>query len=414
MLQPLREMLFLGRSGFPIFAISFTWALGTGALYIARPLFAAELGASIFFVVLVNTAGIIARPVLAPIVGVMIDRWGRKPILLGGTLLNGVAALTQTFASSYVEFIALEFIAGVGRAFYMPANAVLLADVTEEENRGRAMALRGTASRLGAIGGPFIAGLVVLAFGLREVFAYQALTKFAVFAIILFFIPETSPGGEATRARRERGLLPRRADLSLFKTKTFAVLALASFCVNMMGDGIFGAIFPVYAKDAAGLSTVEIANMITLVAIVTAVVSIPSGALMDTYGRKRNLVPGLFLLGLAAFLLAHITDLGTVLLMVLVYGLGHGISQGVTQVYAMDLAPAGQRGTFLGTWTAFTQLGALVAPLLIGLLADALGFKSAYFILAGSLVTSGLLLWAFGAETLPKRKAEATSSGTYP
>src|SRR4030095_9584045 len=116
----------LGRGNFPISAISFTWALGTGALYIARPLFASELGASIFFVVLVNTAGIIARPLLGPVAGIMMDGRARKPILLGGCLLTGFAALAQTFSSSYGEFIALEFIAGVGRAFYMPANAVLL------------------------------------------------------------------------------------------------------------------------------------------------------------------------------------------------------------------------------------------------------------------------------------------------
>ena len=114
--------------------------------------------------------------------------------------------------------------------------------------------------------------------------------------------------------------------------------------MSMMSDGLFGAIFPVYAKDAANLSTVEIANVIALGAIVTTIVSIPSGTLMDIYGRKRNLVPGLFLLGLAAYLLAHITDMGTVLLMMAVNGIGQGISLGVTQVYAMDLAPAERRG----------------------------------------------------------------------
>ena len=404
-------MLLLGRSGLPIFAISFSWSLGTGALYIARPLFAAELGASIFFVVLVNTAGAIARPVLGPIAGIMMDRWGRRPVLLGGTLLNGIAALSQTFATSYTEFIILEFIAGVGRAFYIPANSVLLADFADEQNRGRATTLRGTSSRLGAIGGPFIAGLVAAAFGLRAVFAYQALTKFVVFAIILFFIAETAPQLAGVVRERVRRSWFARPDLGLFATRTFAVLALASFCVSMMSDGLFGAIFPVYAKDAANLSTVEIANVIALGAIVTTIVSIPSGTLMDIYGRKRNLVPGLFLLGLAAYLLAHITDMGTVLLMMAVNGIGQGISLGVTQVYAMDLAPAERRGTFLGTWTAFTQLGGLVAPLFVGFMADRLGFQAAYFTLAASLVLSGILLWLFAEETLPKRRAATTQQG---
>ena len=412
MSDQLREMLLLGRRGLPIFAISFSWAMGTGALYIARPLFAAELGASIFFVVLVNTAGTIARPLLAPVAGVLMDRWGRRPILLGGSLLNGIAALSQTFVSSYSEFIFLEFIAGVGRAFYFPANSVLLADITEERNRGRASALRGTASRLGSIGGPFIAGLVAVVFDLRAVFAYQALTKFVVFVIVLFFIQETTPvAGEPRESEQERRSAGRPL-LSLFTNRTFAALALASFCSSMMSDGLFGAIFPVYAKDAARLSTLEIANLITIGGIVTLVVSLPSGALMDLYGRKKNLVAGLLTLGVAALFLAHISNFPSTLLMVVIYGAGHGISSGGTGVYAMDLAPPQQRGAFLGTWTSFTQLGQLIAPLVIGFLADMAGFQFAYFLLAGSLVLSGLLLWLYAAESLPRQISTAAETAT--
>jgi MFS family permease len=133
---------------------------------------------------------------------------------------------------------------------------------------------------------------------------------------------------------------------------------------------------------------------------------------MDIHGRKKNLIPGLLVLGLAALLLAHISDWPTALLMVVIYGAGHGISSGVTQVYAMDLAPPQQRGAFLGTWTSFTQTGQLVAPLLIGVLADRAGFQAAYFLLAAALGCSAVLLWRYAEEPIPRGRARPHAPST--
>ncbi len=75
-----------------------------GAMHLARPLFAASFGVPVFLVVFVFSTNALARLISGPITGFLVDRWGRKPLLLAGVALRTITALGEYFATSYVEF----------------------------------------------------------------------------------------------------------------------------------------------------------------------------------------------------------------------------------------------------------------------------------------------------------------------
>jgi MFS family permease len=391
----------LSLQGLPLFSTFFFWSVGMGAMHLARPLFAASFGVSVFFVALITSSNAVARLVSGPIIGFLMDRWGRKPLLLIGVFLRGLTGLAEYFASSYLEFLILEFIGGIGVSIWGTGSSIVIADVTGEENRGRAVATRSISMRLGNVSGPLTGGLLATFFDLRSIFLFNAVTKLVVLLVLLFLVSETRP--EAA-AKRDAGLASGSPiGFSIFFTRAFLVISFVSFTLNLMGAGVFEALFPIYAKKAMGLSPGEIGYMLTMVSVTVLLVSFPNGVLVDRYGRKKTLIPGLLILAGSAYLLARIGSLPSAYMAMVIYGIGEAMTFGASQVYAMDLAPEARRGAFLGVWSLFANTSAAIAPLLAGFFAQTTDFSFTFTGISFLLGASAIIMWIFGPETGGKR-----------
>ena len=401
----IRELL--DRRGLPLFTTFFFFAVGTGAMQLARPLFAASFGVSLFFVSLVSATMAVARLVASPTTGFLTDRWGRRPLVIAGCSLRAASAILEFFITSYEQFLILEFIGGIGISVWNTGASIIIADLSPREFRGRAVALRNMSMRLGMVVGPLCGAVLASVFDLRAIFIFNGASKLMVVAILLALIRETRPEAAPEGGRpADSAATEERLDLSVFLTRAFLAVVFATLTISMMGGGgAFGALFPLHAKESAGLSTADIGQMITLAGIVALLISFPNGMLMDRYGRKKSLIPGLLLFAGSALLMAQFTDYLTVLITVLVFGLGEGICMGTSQVLAMDLAPESRRGAFMGMWSLFTNLGGLMAPLIMGAIGDAFGFAAAFNTVAACLALSALVMAFFGPETGGRRRA---------
>ena len=103
----------------PVFSAFFFWSFGTGGLWLARPLFAYEIGGTFFLVALISSASAMPRLVIGPVTGYLTDRFGRRPFVVLGALLH-IAALTgEFFVQEYWQFLLFEVVAGTGIAVYM-------------------------------------------------------------------------------------------------------------------------------------------------------------------------------------------------------------------------------------------------------------------------------------------------------
>ena len=282
-----------------------------GAMHLARPLFAASFGVPVFLVVFVYSTNALARLISGPITGFLVDRWGRKPLLLAGVTLRSITSLGEYFATSYVEFLLWEFIGGFGVSTWNTGSSVLIADVTEVENRGRAVAVRTMSVRLGNIAGPFIGALLTKVFDIRSIFLFNVVTKLAVLVITFFFIKETRPEVAKPQTGQIRPNVE-KLRASIFMTRGFLVISFATFALGLMTQGVFSALFPLYVLDVVDFDPADIGYMITLASVVILLVSYPNGILVDRYGRKKTLIPGLLVLGLSGYLLSQSIGPGAV------------------------------------------------------------------------------------------------------
>ena len=382
----------------PIYAAFLVWGTGTGAQNLARPLFAFELEGSIFLVTVLLAFSAVARLVASPITGFMSDRWGRRPLLIMGAGVRGATGILSFFADTYMEFFVLEFIGGVGIAMWNTSANILIADVTEPHIRGRVVAMRGMSMRAGQVTGPLLGALIAAFFDIRTIFLVNGVAKFLTLFIALYLIKE-SRTEDAPGAPQRQGLLRSLATIRPFLTRAFFLVILATFAVSMMGQGVFSGLLPIYAQELANLNEASIGTLIGLGGLISVFVAFPSGMVSDGYGRKFALVPGLVLLAVSAYLLSFGDNLTMLLIMVSVYGVAWGMSQGTAQTYAMDIAPAQQRGTFLGVWSLFQAAGGFVAPLAVGGLAQFWSFSGTFVVVAAWLAVSAVLVALFAPET---------------
>jgi MFS family permease len=100
------------------------------------------------------------------------DRVGRKPFIVSGLVVSGVATAVTGFATNLPVLVLLSVVAGVGAGTLNPAQQASLADVVgRERNGGPALAAFQMSADSGAILGPIVAGVLIdngsypLAFG---------------------------------------------------------------------------------------------------------------------------------------------------------------------------------------------------------------------------------------------------------
>ena len=395
-------MPLLSRGGLPLFAAFLVWGAGSGAQTLGRPLLAFEFTGSVFLVTLLISSLALSRIIAGPITGFLIDRMGRRPLAAIGSGIRALASIGDVFAQNYVQFFALEFVGAIGLTLFNTTSIVMVADMSETENRGRAVALRTTALKVGQVAGPLLAAGVALMFGLRYVFLVNAVAKLIVTFIIIRMMAETRPEPELPERGRERpaaSLKESRAILPILLSPGFAALALCTFGIHLMTQGVFQSLFPIQSKVEAGLTDGDVGTLISIASIVTLFVAFPNGVIVDRFGRKPSLVPGLLLLAGTAVLLSMSRDYMGALMVALVYGVGQSMTIGASQTFAMDLAPVDRRGAFLGIWSVFQNLGSFVGPVAAGAIVDTWGFGAAFLTTAVWLGVSALIMAAFGPET---------------
>ena len=350
----------------PIFFSFFTWGFGTGAQNLGRPLFVLAVTGNVFLVGVMLAANAVPRAFTGPITGFLTDRLGRKPMVLMGPIVRGITNVGQYFADDFTTFFVLEVIGQIGVAMWATSSNVLLSDVTTIESRGRVLALRNMATRLGFVAGPAVGGVLALTFGLESVFLLNGVSKVVIVVVVLTMVKETRP--EELAAPGAAGRQRARLSFEPFRNRTFAVVAMATAVFSMANAGIVQTLLPVHAVGALQLDEAVVGFLISLTSALAFLWAFPNGMIADRFGRKWSLGPGLLLMAAAAVALT-VGDAYMALLVAAVFlGMGEAAGMGTSQTFAMDLAPPEKRGMYMGLSMLANSVGATAGPLLLAAL----------------------------------------------
>ena len=139
--------------------------LGHGIMTPVLPQFCDMLGCSGLELGAAISAFGLARLVLNVPVSIGADRFGRKPLLVAGPLINSVGMLGCGTASCIEELVAWRLVAGAGNSAYLGAAQLWLSDIATPETRARIIGANHSALLCGVSAGPALGGFVADAAG---------------------------------------------------------------------------------------------------------------------------------------------------------------------------------------------------------------------------------------------------------
>lgn len=373
-----------------VYVPTFFLAFGQGMILPTMPIYALQFTDSTALVGFAVSALALGTLISDVPSGMLLERLGRRPMMLIGTVMVAVAFLGLAMAQAFPQLIVFRLLAGLGTAFWGISRMAFVTDVIQIENRGRALSTFGGIQRIGQFVGPAVGGLIAAVIGLRAPFFLAAGLALVACVVSFFFAPETGRKGHSTSHGRFGALwlVAKRHHKDLIGAGAAQIFA------QMIRSGR-QIIVPLYATTVIGLGVGEVGAIVSLSAIIDMSLFIPAGMVMDRLGRKYASIPSFVVMALGMALLPFTNSFITLLGATAIMGLGNGLGAGAMMTLGADLAPREAAGEFLGFWRLIGDSGQASGPLVVGSLADLIGLGPAAWVLAGvGVLAAGTIYYA--------------------
>ena len=299
--------------------------------------------------------------VFGPIMGMLSDRFGRRPVLLISIFGLGIDYLFMALAPTLGWLFVGRVINGVTSASFSTANAYV-ADVTPPQQRAKAFGLMGAAFGVGFLIGPAIGGALG-SINLRLPFFLSAALALCNWLYGFFVLPESLP-----KERRTPGLNWKRANpigaFAFLRERRSLIGLEAVFVLFQLAHNVFPSIFVLYVGYRFHWGPFASAMMLFATGLLSILVqTLVVGRVVKAIGER-----GALLIGLASAVLAFAT-----------YGLAPtkwwffaGIPTGALsaligpgiQSLMSRRVPSGEQGRLQGMNSAFMGLCSIIGPLI--------------------------------------------------
>jgi MFS family permease len=336
--------------------------------------------------------------------GALADRYGRKPVLVTGWLVGLPVPLLLIWAPSWGWVVVANVLLGVNQGLAWSTTVIMKIDLVGPERRGLAMGLN-EAAGYGAVAlTALFTGLIAAQVGLRPAPFFLGLAYAGLgLGVSALFVRETRGHVALEQASFEGTARPSWPTVFWRTTLRDRSLSAASQAglVNNLNDGMAWGLLPLFYA-AAGLPVVQIGILTAIYPGVWAVAQIGTGALSDRVGRKRLIVGGMLVQGAAIGAIAIGSSFGVWLAAGAALGLGTAMVYPTLLAAVADVASPAWRGSAIGVYRLWRDLGFAVGAVVAGVIADAAGMAAAIAAVAALTVGSGLIVFVRMAETRPR------------
>jgi MFS family permease len=410
--------------------VSLATDAATEAVYPLLPFFLTQvLGAGAVSLGIIEGAAEAVNSLLKVWSGRVADRrTTKRPLVLLGYSVSSFVRPLIAVAQSWTHVFAVRVADRVGKGIRSAPRDALLAANATPHTRGKVFGFHNAMDHLGAVVGPVMATLFLLAYpgAYRALFALTIVPG-AIAVLLILLIREAPVVGRGESAAESAEPIERRgqsaagagesvvgrgqsaapsaepnggrgfcrADSSRSAARfprelTTFFIVLALFTLGNSTD----AFLLLRLTNIAG-SAKYIPLMWAGLHVVKAIVSLLAGRWSDRIGRRSVIALGWIVYALVYVGFAVSTTLVSLLGWFLIYGFYFGFAEGAEKALVADLAPQAIRGFAFGVYNAVLGIGALLASVLFGALWTAFGTAIAFGTGAAlALVATVLLFFA--------------------
>lgn len=359
------------------------------------PLFIKRLGGNEGQVGLVVGVFMLSAVILRPIIGVLLDRFGRRPFILWGLLLFTLAMYMYSWVGGIVVLIGLRIVQGMSWAVSTTAIFTAITDIIPSARRGEGMGWFSTAMTMAMAVGPMFGIWVIKNLSYHALFLFAVgLSAIAFFLMYIVKIPFQPQSHSRKIELFEKSVLP--VTVSVFFLN-FAYGGISAF-VPLLTNSIkvnSGAFFLVYAA--------------------TLVLSRPiAGKLSDRQGEKFVILPALVITISALIALSFSTGLLGVLISAVLYGIGFGSASPALQAATIRLARPDRKGIANASLLTATDLGIGLGSIVLGWVSQYTSYQVVFMVSAVSVVFSLLVFTFIVKHLLPKKEQGSQNTDSLP
>jgi predicted MFS family arabinose efflux permease len=345
----------------------------------------AQLG--LIMAVMSGTAAIMQTPM-----GFLVDRFGARPFLIGGTLLMTLSMAAMGFSAAYWQIVLLALLSGVGNSVFHPADYAILSGSIEPTRLGRSFAFHTFTGNIGFAAAPPVTAALMLLLGWRGALIFVGLLGIPVAAMIVWqsriLIDQARrPQSRTAKHQRSAGLLLSRSVLmffAFFMVSSMAGAGIQSWLITILHQ-VHGVTLAAASSALTGYMVGQIGGVLI------------GGWFADRTTRHLPFVV-ILTIGAAAVLLlvggVALPQAATIGVL-FIGGLMTGASRTPRDVMVKDAAPPGQIGKVFGFVSSGMSLGGAIMPVPYGMIIDAGKPELVLVVVAALLLLS--LLCAGGA-----------------
>jgi MFS transporter, Spinster family, sphingosine-1-phosphate transporter len=355
----------------------------------------------------------------APLFGAWGDRGSRtRPIALG-VFIWSLATMLSGLAQNYPQLLAARALVGIGEAAYVAISPALLADLFDEDRRGRIYAVLNMAIPIGAALGYILGGWIGHHFGWRPAFFVGGAPGMLV-ALAVLWLPDPPRGardkGGPTGPKPGagiRGALRVYLNLAARMPYLLAVLGYAAYTFALGGLAFW---MPTFLERVRGIPMLKASTTFGAIVVVTGFLGTLAGGWLGDYCLKRSRQGYLWFCGVSTLLAVPFALLAltaaaptTYYPAIVVAELLLFMSTGpVNAAIANMVSPLERASAIALSMFAIHLFGDVPSPVIIGHISNAESLARAVLIVPLAIAVGGLI-WLVSAHVAARSAAARTA-----
>ena len=353
------------------------------------------------------------------VAGRLSERIGRKKVLLIGWAAAVPIPFMILYAPSWNWIIAATVLLGVNQGLTWSMTQTAKLDITRADQRGLVIGLNEFAGYVGLAIAGIITGYMATIYGARQGLLIFGIVVISLATLLtILWIKDTLPWAKAEGAKHAAGKsvgpVPRYPTNISDKPTTWEVFSLMSWrdkrmasisqagLVEKFVDALVWVFYPVFLYQH-GLSLASIGWVIGVYGFVWGGAQFFTGKLSDHIGRQKPIVWGMWICGAGVAMMLLGTGVAWWSLSAAVSGLGMALLYPTLSAAVADIAHPSWRGSAIGIYRFWRDLGYGIGALAMGIVATMNGaIEQAFWFVAVSMLLSGLVVQIWGEETHPR------------
>lgn len=389
-----------------IFAITATAIMGNSLIAPVIPDILRDLQLSDASAGLIISSVALPGIIVAPIIGLLADRYGRRRVLVPCLTLFGIGGLAVSIAPNLTVIILARLLQGVGAAGLINLAVVLIGDNWEGSDRTRLIGRNASMLTIGLATFPLVSGALAEFTSWRVSLLPQMAALFVAAAAWRLLDPaRPTAHGDKTSLRTQLGGLG-----VAFRRPEIRAVVITGFVVFVLVFGMFLSTLPLHLEREFDMSSGARGLFLSIPAVTGSLMAFNLQRIVGRFGPRRTLLMSGSMFVVSFALLGVAPLVGLVALACALYGLGDGVLIPLLQNRAVDEAPSAQRGAVVAVWVGAARLGQTLGPIAAAGVFMSTGTRPA--MLAGAGVAVGMVMYIALSPLGRPRTSSAVTSET--